>query len=168
MYTDLWASTAPAYGLNNSWSCSDRSQAEGCVYEEDLLLNFTLTTIAAHNPSTPLFLYFAPHSVHMPLEVPAAQLAKFSNVSLDSAPRQRYAAMTNLVDAHIGAVVGALKEKGMWDNTLMLVAADNGGAFHLRGNESCSRWRPLPTTPHRSLFRRTFTLLNSFPRPLSS
>ena len=129
MYTDLWGSVEPAYGQNNSWSCDQKTQT-GCRYEDDIFTNFTLANIAAHDPTTPLMVYFAPHSVHMPLEVPAAQLAKFSNISTDNASRQLYAAMTNSVDYHIGLVVEAFKAKGLWDNTIMLVTADNGGPIY--------------------------------------
>ena len=82
-------------------------------------------------------LYYAPHSVHMPLEVPAAQLAKFSNIT-DSVPRQYYTAMTNYVDAHIGQVVSALQAKGMWNNTLLVLLSDNGGPVY-GGGSGCTK-----------------------------
>ena len=127
-YTDLFAGAAPAYGQNSSWACSQANQAPGCRYEDDQFTAFALDAINAHNASgdAPLLLYFAPHSAHMPLEVPAAQLARFANVSADSEPRRFYSAMVNYVDYHIGQVVGALKAKGMWDNTLLFLSADNG------------------------------------------
>ena len=128
-YTDLWGSVEPAYGVNNSWTCSQKRQT-GCKYEDDIFTNFTLSSISSHDPSTPLMVYFAPHSVHMPLECPAQQLAKFSNISTDNPDRQLYAAMTNYVDYHIGLVVDAFKAKGLWENTLMLVTADNGGPIY--------------------------------------
>jgi arylsulfatase A-like enzyme len=136
-FTDLWGSTSPALGLNSSWACSNAHQPASCHYEEDIFLNFTLAQIAAHNASAPLMLYYAPHSVHMPLEVPAAQLAKFSNIT-DSVPRQYYTAMTNYVDAHIGQVVSALQAKGMWNNTLLALLGDNGGPVY-GGGSGCTK-----------------------------
>ena len=67
--------------------------------------------------------------MHVPLEVPEAQLAKFAFIEkgVEVAPRRNYAAMVNLVDQHIGQVVDALVAGGMWDNTIVLVTADNGG-----------------------------------------
>ena len=128
-YTDLWATTTPAYGQNNSLDCSQAHQPPSCRYEDDIFVNFTVSAIAAHDPSVPLFLYFAPHNVHLPLEVPAAQLAKFAFVEpgVTDSPRRRYAAMTNLVDAHVGAVVDALVARGLWDDCLLVLTADNGG-----------------------------------------
>ena len=124
---DLWQDGRPALGMNNSLKCSQSNQAAGCVYEDDLFTDFAVARIAEHNASAaPLFLYFAPHSVHLPLEVPQAQLAKFAFVN-DSAPRQHYAAMVNNVDAMVGRVVSALKARGMWEDSVLVVSADNGG-----------------------------------------
>jgi arylsulfatase A-like enzyme len=128
LYTDLWASSGPAYGLNSSWACSQAHQPASCRYEEDVFANFTLGALRAHDPAVPLFMYYAPHSVHAPLEVPAAQLAKFAFIK--DAPRQKYAAMVNYVDAHVGAIVAELKARGMWSNTLLVLSADNGGPIY--------------------------------------
>jgi arylsulfatase I/J len=135
--TDLWLNDGPAYGLNASWACTDKTQGASCVYEDELLTDFAVNAIDAHDAAQPLFLYFSPHAVHVSasglvLEVPAAQLARFDFMCAgDNSSgcnfRQRYAAITNLVDAYIGRVVDALKAKGMWDNTLLVLSADNGG-----------------------------------------
>ena len=135
--TDLWLNDAPAYGLNASWACTETNQSASCVYEDELLTDFAVNAVNAHDAATPLFLYFSPHAVHVSamglvLEVPKAQLAKFDFVCAgDNSSgcnfRQRYAATANLVDAYIGRVVDALKAKGMWDDTLLVLSADNGG-----------------------------------------
>ena len=36
--------------------------------------------------------------------------------------------MVSVADNVTGTVVQLLKERGMWDNTIMVVSADNGGA----------------------------------------
>lgn len=126
LWTDLWASAGPAFGHNNSWACSDARQGPQCRYEDDIFTAFAVDAISRHDAAAPLMLYFAPHAVHLPLEVPAPQLAKFAFIN-GSEPRRRYAAMTNLVDAHVGAVVDALVARGLWKDTLLLVTADNGG-----------------------------------------
>ena len=41
--------------------------------------------------------------------------------------RQNYHAMVKFADAALGNVTGALKAKGMWDNTLLVFSSDNGG-----------------------------------------
>lgn len=40
------------------------------MYEDALLTQHVVSTIAAHDPSTPLFMFWAPHAVHEPLECP--------------------------------------------------------------------------------------------------
>jgi arylsulfatase B len=127
--TDLWKDSGPAYGMNNSWACSQDNQAPGCVYEDELFTNFAINAINNNPSGTPLFLYFAPHSVHAPLEVPDAQLAKFSFIN--NTDRQRYSAMVNLMDSYVGEVIRALKAQGMWDTTLLVISSDNGGPIYL-------------------------------------
>jgi arylsulfatase B len=121
---DLWATGGPANKLNNSWTCSQTNQAPGCKYEDEIFVEAVLDFIAAHDPTTPMFLFWAPHIVHAPLEVPQAFLDKFAYI--DTEPRRFYAAMVNFVDTLIGRVVDALKAKGMWDNLLWVSSADNG------------------------------------------
>ena len=79
LYVDLYSSDAPAYGQNNSLLCSQTSQ-QGCAYEDELFVNFTLGVIAEHDPATPLFYYLALHNTHEPLEAPDADLARFQFV----------------------------------------------------------------------------------------
>ena len=137
--TDLWATSAPAKGRNNSWLCSQTHQAAGCVYEDEIFVEEVLANIAAHDVSKPFFLFWAPHIAHEPLEVPQAFLDKFAFI--DTRPRQFYMAMINYVDTLVGRVVDALKAKGSeW-----LCAAPT--ATKRRPHEVTSnpqRKRPLP------------------------
>ena len=145
LFTDLYGGgapggrpspNAPAFGSNNSLACSQRNQAPGCVYEDDLFAAFAVAAIRAHNSSAgPLFLYYAPHAVHQPLEVPTDSLDKFAYIcandtSAQCANRQSYTAMVNRVDSHVGEIVGALEAAGLWSNTLLTLWADNGGPIY--------------------------------------
>ena len=123
--TDLWTNSGPAIGQNNSWECSQSHQLPGCRYEDDIFGDALLAQISAHDPATPMFLFWAPHVAHAPLEVPAAYLEKFSWI--DKKTRGTYAAMINFIDTLAGKVVAALQAKGMWDNLLWVSSADNGG-----------------------------------------
>ena len=111
-------------GQNNSWECSQANQPASCRYEDEIFLQKVLDIIAAHNPSDPLVLFWAPHIAHAPLEVPQAYLDKFAWIGADNKNRQFYAAMVNYVDDLTGKVVAALKAKGMWDNLLWVSSAD--------------------------------------------
>ena len=47
--------------------------------------------------------------------------------------RMYYSAMAHMADAHIGGVVQKIKDKGLWDNTLLVVTSDNGGPIYRNG-----------------------------------
>lgn len=113
---DLWNTTGPARHLN------------GTAYEEEIFTANTLDMLDRHNPKEPLFLFHAFHQIHTPLEVPAGWLPQFS--FLKNKDQQKYAAMVHYMDWSIGKIVDKLKEKQMWDNTLMVVSSDNGGPVY--------------------------------------
>jgi len=69
--------------------------------------------------------------VHTPLEVPQAYLDRFAFI--DEKHRQFYHAMVNFVDEAIGNVTQLLHSEGLWDNTLIVLHADNGGPIYASG-----------------------------------
>jgi hypothetical protein len=89
---DLFATTGPSM-LNNSFLCSQSNQAAGCKYEDEIFAEEVLLRINEHDPSVPFFLFWAPHIVHAPLEVPQAYVDKFSAITYK--PRQYYMAMVS-------------------------------------------------------------------------
>ena len=130
--TDLWITGNgtnnkpygyPAFGLNNSWSCSQSNQPESCVFEDTMFVNRAIQTIESQDPTRPLFMIFAPHNCHAPLQVPKAAMDKFSFI--EDPRRQAYAAKAWWVDNAIGEIVAALKSKGFWDQTAFFVTSDN-------------------------------------------
>jgi len=97
--------------MNASWACS-QSHQQNCTYVDDLFTAFAVETVKNHDPSQPMFLFFAPHAVHDPLEVPAAQLAKFSFIN--DSRRASYAAMANYIDSHLGTLVQVSGGRTEW------------------------------------------------------
>ena len=116
---DLWDTDKPASDLNGTGVDN---------YEESLFKDRLMKIVTNHDPSTPLFLYYAPHIVHMPYEVPKQYLEKFSFIDDDL--RRVYHAMVNYLDDVVGELVQALKSKGLWDNLLFLASSDNGGPIN--------------------------------------
>ena len=114
---DLWDTDKPANTLNGTGPDGN--------YEEGLFKERILQIIDNHDPSTPLFLYYAAHIVHRPYEVPENYLKKFDFI--DEPYRQVYHAMVNYLDDVVGEIVQALKDKGLWDNLLFVTSSDNGG-----------------------------------------
>ena len=117
---DLWDSGRPARELN------------GTGYEEGLFRDRILDIVNNHLTETPLFLYYAPHIVHSPLDVPDSYLSNFDFIENDN--RQRYMAMVKYFDDVIGELTDALKDKGMWNNTLLVLSSDNGGSSSAGNN----------------------------------
>lgn len=127
--TDLWANDAPAYGRNGSFTCTQARQA-GCPYLDAMITESVTAVIAAHDPATPLFIFWAPHATHSPLEVPDAYFDRFpipnSTVNPQLRFRRIYDALTNFIDEAVGNVTALLRAKGMYDNTLIVMLGDNG------------------------------------------
>ena len=130
---DLWRDDGPAYGENGTFS--------GFLYADE-----AQRVIKAHarggggggssdDRSTgggvaPLFMYLAWHLVHSPLEVPPIYL---DPKCADDPNRQLYHGMTTALDDGIGNVTRALREAGMYDTTLIIFYADNGGPLVTTG-----------------------------------
>ena len=110
---DLWDTDKPAKGKN------------GTGYEDALFKERLLQVVSNHNTSIPLFLYYAPHIVHGPLEVPDNYLHKFDFIDDDQC--QIYHAMVNYLDDILGELMSLLKQRGIWDNLLFVMSSDNGG-----------------------------------------
>ena len=131
---DLWIQNdtydGPAYALQNGASCSQSNQSpdsEVCVFEEEILGREVRKIISNHDLSSnnPLFLFWSMHLVHMPLQVPNEYLSRFSQI--EDSYRQKMHAMTNYVDDEMRDVVTLLKQRGMWNDTLLVFHSDNGG-----------------------------------------
>ncbi|XP_065199150.1 arylsulfatase B-like [Sycon ciliatum] len=111
--TDLWLNEGPALGRN------------GTGYEEGMFKRHVLEVIRNHSIDSPLFIYYAAHIAHTPLEVTQKYLDEYSFI--DNEVRRSYHAMIAYLDDVMGNITEALVERGLWNNTLLLVSSDNGG-----------------------------------------
>ena len=133
---DLWVSNSsysgPAYSLaNNVKQCAPTSKHSinfgpdaplDCVYEDELFGKEVIQRINEHDVNTSLFLFYAPHSVHMPLQIPYEYEQRFDFIT-DSWERKIYAAMVNYMDTIVGQIEDTLKSKNMWNNTLIVFSS---------------------------------------------
>ena len=119
---DLWDTDKPAQSITNKapWK-----------YEEALFKERLLGIVEKHDPSMPLFLYYALHIAHTPLQVPDEYAKKFSFIGEEN--RQLYHAMINYLDDVVGELVRAFKDHGLWDNLLFVASSDNGGNIYVEG-----------------------------------
>ena len=120
---DLWDTDKPATGVNGTGPDN---------YEDALFAERLLQVVNSHDLSTPLFLYYAPHIAHRPLQVPDRYAQKFNFI--DDQNRQFYHAMVEYVDEVVGNLTKALKKRGLWDNLLFVTSADNGGPLGSANN----------------------------------
>jgi arylsulfatase A-like enzyme len=93
-------------------------------YTTHLLAQEACRLIRTKTSNKPLFLYLPFNAVHGPYQVPASYLTPYSHLT---GTRRTYAGMVSAMDEAIGQVVAALKEKNLFDNTLIIFSSDNGG-----------------------------------------
>eukprot|EP00035_Acanthoeca_spectabilis_P010048 m.177424 g.177424 ORF g.177424 m.177424 type:complete len:301 (+) comp14910_c0_seq2:438-1340(+) len=82
---------------------------EGCTYVDDTFSQGVIDVIKAHDPSSDekLFIFWAPHAIHSPLQVPGKYYAQFAHIP--DYRRRRYHAMVAMVDDKVGEIVTALQ-----------------------------------------------------------
>jgi arylsulfatase A-like enzyme len=124
---------------------------EGRYYGDELYTRRFESLVRNHPPERPFFAYFAYQCVHDPLQAPRRFLKKYAafdgvdpgddsawafferNGAPNEPPhaarrRAQYEAMASFVDESVGRVEAALKARGMWRDSLVVFATDNGGA----------------------------------------
>ena len=123
---DLWNAPgggAPGRAAHSIWN---PNSTEGNIanYEETYFRERFLHVVAQHDPSAaPLFLYYAAHLVHDPLQVPQVYLDMMSkagggafdnatDTSDKSNERMTYHAMAKALDDQVGNLTAAVKAKG--------------------------------------------------------
>ena len=96
-------------------------------YTTHLLRDEAVRIIREHDAERPLFLYLAFNAPHFPLQAPDEEIEPYRSVFKDE-NRQLYAAMVTCMDEAMGDVLGALDERGMRGETLVLFLSDNGAS----------------------------------------
>lgn len=110
----------------------------GAVYACDTMTAEAIRFIRNHR-DRPFFLEMAYTLPHMALQVPDRALERYRGKFDDkpytgpgylpnATPRATYAAMITLLDEYVGQLVHALKENGLFSNTLIVFTSDNGAA----------------------------------------
>lgn len=103
------------------------------TYSNYLYAQHAVDAIDAFDPSKndALFMYVAWQVTHSPYEVP--DVYRDPRIAT-AANKQTYYGMATAMDEGIGNITKALKAKGMWDDTLIVFSADNGGEQTGAGN----------------------------------
>ena len=133
---DLWEQGAPARGKNGTYSAFLYADAALSV-----IRNFTRDAAAAPDTDLRLFLYLPWHNTHTPLEAPERfDYPAYPAYNNSFAPRMAYNAMARALDEGMGNVTAALKAAGLWEDTLLLFSADNGGWLLPEGRAGASNY----------------------------
>lgn len=151
---DLWLAPLglperAAHGYNNSCTGDQPpgGKSKGCQrgpkadvdwggYEDALLAQEAIATIEAHDTSRPLFLFWAPHAVHTPLQVPQKYVDRFHFMQPTDKPgheRQLYSATVAFIDDAFANISAAFERREMATHLLVVMSADNGGAVYYGG-----------------------------------
>lgn len=110
-------------------------------YSPELMLDEAKSFI--HKNSTePFFMYYASPIPHVPLQAPVEWIEKFRKIIGEEEPylgnkgyfpnrypKATYAAMIAYLDFQVGELVKLLKEKGIYENTLIIFTSDNGPTY---------------------------------------
>lgn len=111
----------------------------GRVYSHWMILDKGLDFIRARKKGEPYFAYFAITPPHADLDYPdiSRYQGKFQETPLinkngrggfktQMAPKAAYASMVTEVDRSVGEIVSLIKERGEWENTIVIFSSDNG------------------------------------------
>lgn len=76
-------------------------------------------------------MYLALHNTHGPIEAPKRFIDMYS---FDDEKKNTFSAMVSVVDETVKNVTDALKEQGLWNNTLVIWTTDNGSPIQVAGS----------------------------------
>ena len=100
------------------------------IVDEDEYLTFSIASRACEfidrNREVPFFLYVPFSAPHTPFQAPREYCEQFSNVGDKN--KQVYYGMISALDHAVGEIIERLKTDGLYENTLIIFASDNGGA----------------------------------------
>merc|ERR1719272_2058031 len=74
----------------------------------------------------------------MPLQVPTKYLDRFPNI--ENVQRKKMTAMVSYLDDDVGKVIDVLKTRKMYNNSLIIFHADNGGEIMGAGLCGGNNW----------------------------
>lgn len=112
---------------HNDWeTCHDKG------YSTELITKEAIRCIDAYEKEGPFMLYVAYNAPHTPLQAQEKDIKlytdKFDSLTPKEQKKVTYSAMVSCMDRGIGAIVDALKKKGIMDNTFFIFFSDNGTA----------------------------------------
>ena len=122
---DFWQTEAPATGFDGVYSAEVYGSETVKIIDEAAAAAVAVHPSDVHG-AKPFFVYLAFADTHEPLEAPQ----RFQDLyppTMQCKSRMMLGAMVSAMDEAVGNITAALKRTKLWDNTLLVWAADNGG-----------------------------------------
>jgi arylsulfatase A-like enzyme len=111
-------------------SVTDSSVHSAYIFEqkaEEMIVDH-----ATSYPDTPMFLYYAVQLVHFPYLVPSVYSSRCSSGA--NSNEMWYCGMNLMLDEVVANLTCTLESTGLMDNTVVVLASDNGGNKFISGN----------------------------------
>lgn len=134
MLKELWDGDGPALDITSNTEHCTQSNQTGCTFEEVVFKNRVMNAIQTRPKNRPFFIMWAPHLVHVPLQIPQTYEDKWKAQFKEDRKRRLVNAMVEYADDEIGEVVQLIHNEGIWEDTLIVMHSDNGG--YLEGASS--------------------------------
>lgn len=105
--------------------CAEAVLSANNYYSTHLYAEEAVRLIEEHDPATPFFLYLAFQACHGPNQAPRSYVEPYDFIT--DKKRRIYAGMLAALDEAVGNVTQALRDRGMWEDTIVVLTTDNGG-----------------------------------------
>lgn len=99
------------------------------TYSTNIFSSRVVRIVEEHDTDKTLFIYYAPTAPHNALQADEQDLESEECSSLPDSERKYICAMMKGLDRSVGDIEAALKEKGMWEDTIFWFMSDNGGVL---------------------------------------
>lgn len=131
-----------SYGLDFRRNLSIDHKDDGRYYTH-VITEEAISLIESHPTDKPLFLlvsHLAPHigTPREPVQAPGEYVGAYESIAHEN--RTIYAGMVSALDKSVGAIFGALHERGMLEDSVVVFSSDNGAAVTPYGVHGGSSW----------------------------
>lgn len=153
-YKDYWMAADQleftSHGYNGFVFDDENKRVDFVGYRTDCINNYAIDFIHNHSGQNPFFMFVShiePHhqNDHKCYEGPDGSKARFKNYEVpgDLADTQGdwadnypdYLGCCNRIDYNLGHLIDSIKEKGIYDNTIIIYTSDHGSHFKTRNTE---------------------------------
>ncbi len=138
---ELIAPSTKLDSLADSYSDQSYSKFNQNEYAPKKIQQKALSFIE-ENKDNPFFMYYASPLPHLPLQAPKDYVDRYREIFGEEKPytgddgyfpnrypKATYAAMISYLDDQLGEIVALLKEKGIYENTIIIFSSDNGPTY---------------------------------------